>query len=64
VIFVFLIFNPPEFVDFPDEPFQLSRVRRVLDGFNLAHEMPVVKAVAVVVSQNPAIDLPGNSASG
>jgi hypothetical protein len=32
-----------------------AAIRRVLDGLNLAHEMPVVIAVVIVVSQNPAM---------
>jgi hypothetical protein len=49
------IFDPPKLVKFLVETLQQSIVRDELDSLGLSHEMPVMIAVAVVISQNPAM---------
>jgi len=55
LILVFLIFDPPEFVNFFDEPLQMCLICCEIDGFNAAHKVLMVVAVAVVESKNPPI---------
>jgi hypothetical protein len=52
---VFGIFDPPKLMKFLIKTHHYGIVRNRLDRLGLSHEMPMMIAVAVVVSQNPAM---------
>jgi hypothetical protein len=52
---LFLIFEPPQLMDFTDESLNHGGVSREFDCLYLSHKVAVVVMVAVIVAKNPPI---------
>jgi hypothetical protein len=55
VTLFFFIFEPPQLLDFTDEPFNQGGISRELNCFYFSHKVPVMVIVAVIVTKDASV---------
>jgi hypothetical protein len=55
VTLFFFIFEPPQLLDFADEPFNQGGISRKFKSLYLSHKVPVMVIVAVIVAKHASV---------